>query len=150
MEVDTIINTGDIVAESTSVVARSPLALDLSKRCSILLENFGITSHDRTLRLPFDLPQVVVDYAFKSSSSGSASELLEALSKLVAEDGMAVPVFQAFGPIVLDLLARWLEDAQPAGIDVLESRLVSLASLASPRPDLWRYVNSIGSSPSPC
>jgi hypothetical protein len=100
--------------------------------------------------LPVDLPQVVVDYAFKSSSTSSASELVEALSKLVAEDGLAVPVFRAFRPILLDFLARWLEDAQPAGIEVLESRLVSLASLASLRPDLWRYVNCFGLRSSPC
>jgi hypothetical protein len=62
------------------------------------------------------------------------------LSGMMAVDGLSNTVISAFGPILPDLLARWLENADSLSAEDWESRLVTIAGLAALRPDLWTYV----------
>jgi len=137
MEVDTV-SLGE-TSDSTHRVACHPLALDLSQRCSLLLQDLGIASSSK-LRLPIDVAQVIFDYAFNSNEGLSSAALLESLSRLLAVDGLASSVIRYFASILPDLLARWLDDTDTLGAELLESRLATVACLAALRPDLWRYV----------
>jgi midasin len=120
--------------------SRSPLALNLSQRCSILLEDLGVTAGERTASLPIDIAQIILDYTNRTSPLDHEPELLDALSTLASVEGVSSSVYHAFAPILLDLFARWLDD-KSADIKVMEARLVALASVAALRPDLWTYVS---------
>jgi len=137
MEVDTV--PIEEVSESTSRVDTHPLALDLNKRCSLLLQDLGVASSSKP-RLPIDVAQVIFDYAFNFNDKLSAAVLLECLSGSLAVDGLSNTVITAFGPILPDLLARWLEITGSLSAEEWEARLVAVAGLAALRPDLWRYV----------
>lgn len=138
MEVDTesLVEASDISQQ----VGSHPLALDLSKRCSLLLQDLGIASGSKP-RLPIDVAQVIFDYAFNLNDGLSAAALLEALSGLLAVEGVSGSVIRSFGPILPDLLARWLENTETLSAETWEARLVTVSSLAALRPDLWRYVH---------
>jgi midasin len=138
MEVDTV--PFEEVSESSSRVDIHPLALDLNKRCSLLLQDLGVASSSKP-RLPINVAQVIFDYAFNPNDKLSAAALLESLSGLLAVDGISNSVISAFGPILPDLLARWLENADSLSTEDWESRLVTIAGLAALRPDLWTYVH---------
>ena len=137
MEVDTI--PIEEVSESSPRVDTHPLVLDLNKRCSLLLQDLGVASSSKP-RLPIDVAQVIFEYAFIPDEKLSAAALLESLSDLLAIDGISNSVISAFGPILPDLLARWLENADGLSAEDWEARLVTVAGLAALRPDLWRYV----------
>jgi midasin len=137
MEVDTI--SIEEVSQSSPQVESHPLALDLNKRCSLLLQDLGVASSSKP-RLPIDVAQVIFDYTFNPDEGLSASALLESLSDLMAVDGISNNVISAFGPILPDLLARWLENTDRLSAEDWESRSATAASLAALRPDLWRYV----------
>jgi midasin len=137
MEVDTV--PIEEVSESSPRVDIHPLALDLNKRCSLLLQDLGVASSSKP-RLPTDVAQVIFGYAFNSNEKLSAATLLESLSGLMGVDGISSIVISAFGPILPDLLARWLENADSLSAEDWESRLVTIAGLAALRPDLWTYV----------
>lgn len=136
MEVDSIAQE---VVEVSTGAENHPLALDLTKRCSTLLQDLGVASSSKP-RLPIEVAQVIFDYAFNLNESPSVPKLLESLSGLLAVDGAANSVISTFGPILPDLLARWLEDTENLSAEVWESRLATVAGLATLRPDLWRYV----------
>ena len=137
MEVDTV--PIEEVLEVSPQVASHPLALDLNKRCSLLLQDLGVASSSKP-RLPVDVAQVVFDYAFNTDDELSIAALLESLSGLMAVDGLSSIIIAAFGPILPDLLARWLENTDSSSAADWEARLVTVAGLAALRPDLWRYV----------
>ncbi|KAL7420043.1 AAA ATPase midasin [Cryptotrichosporon argae] len=113
-----------------------PLGLDLHERSRLLLGDLGLTS--AILVSPVSVPQIVFDFAADHAASPSA--LLDALSFLAAYDGVTDLVVSRFAPLALDLFARWLDSAQPAGQEEWEQRLAVLASLAEPRPDLWSLI----------
>lgn len=117
----------------------SPLALNLGQRCSILLEDLGVTAGEQTASLPIDIAQIILDYTNQTSPLDHEPELLDALSTLASVEGVSSSVYHAFAPILLDLFARWLDD-KSADINVMEARLIALASVAALRPDLWTYV----------
>lgn len=111
------------------------LSVDLPSRCAALLSNLGIDPVNPATKSPIIVPSVVIDYALYRATQ-SPSDLLDALSLLVAIDGISDQVIQVFEPILLDLCARWL------GLGTVmdeewEQRLILMASLASLRPDLW-------------
>lgn len=137
MEVDTV--PIEEVSESSPRVDIHPLALDLNKRCSLLLQDLGVASSSKP-RLPIDVAQVIFDYAFDPNDKLSTAALLESLSSLLAVDGISNTVISAFGPILPDLLARWFERADSLSAEDWEARLVAVAGLAALRPDLWTYV----------
>jgi hypothetical protein len=116
-----------------------PLAIDLQLRCSIFLKDLGVTSTTNT-RLPVDIAQVILDYAFAPDTARSPAALLETLSELLAIDGLTKNVVHAFGPILLDLLARWMDITGSIISGLWEARLSTVAYLAALRPDLWTYV----------
>jgi midasin len=138
MEVDTVPLNGEL--ETISRVETHPLALDLSKRCSLFLQDLGVASSSKP-RLPTTVAQVIFDYALNFDEGLSAATLLQTLSGLLSIDGMSGAVIRSFGPILPDLLARWLEDTGTLSAEIWESRLQAVASLAALRPDLWRYVS---------
>ena len=137
MEVDTI--PIEELSESSPRVDTHPLVLDLNKRCSLLLQDLGVASSSKP-RLPIDVAQVIFDYAFNPDEKLSATALLESLSSLMGVDGISNSVISAFGPILPDLLARWLENADGSSAEDWEARLATVAGLAALRPDLSRYV----------
>jgi hypothetical protein len=137
MEVDTV--RIEEVSESSPRVDIHPLALDLNKRCSLLLQDLGVASSSKP-RLPINVAQVIFDYAFNPNDKLSAATLLESLSGLLAVDGISNTVITAFGPNLPDLLARWLENPGSLSAEDWEAKLVAVAGLAALRPDLWRYV----------
>jgi len=143
MEVDTV--PIEEVSESSPRVDSHPLALDLNTRCSLLLQDLGVASSSKP-RLPINVAQVIFDYAFNPTEGLSAGTLLESLSGLLAIDGLSNGVISAFGPILPDLLARWLENADSLSAEDWEARLVTVAGLAALRPDLWRYVPCLDQS----
>lgn len=69
--------------------------------------------------------------SFAASTPTSPAALLAELSSLASNEALAGAVARRFAPLLLDILARWLD--APAS----EERLAVLASLAEPRPDLW-------------
>jgi midasin len=141
MEVDndTSSNAAISAVPSEAELSRSPLALNLGQRCSILLEDLGVTAGEQTASLPIDVAQFILDYTNQTSPLDHEPELLDALSMLASVEGVSASVYHAFGPILLDLFARWSDD-KTADINVLEARLVALTSVAALRPDLWTYV----------
>jgi len=143
MEVDTI--PIEEVSESSPRVDTHPLVLDLNKRCSLLLQDLGVASSSKP-RLPIDVAQVIFDYAFNPDEKLSATALLESLSSLMGVDGISNSVISAFGPILPDLLARWLENTDSFSAEAWEARSAAAAGLAAFRPDLWRYVPCLDQS----
>jgi midasin len=141
MEVDTV--PVEEVSESSPRVDTHPLALDLYKRCSLLLQDLGVASGSKP-RLPTDVAQVIFNYASNPNDKLSAGTLLESLSGLMGVDGISNSVISAFGPILPDLLARWLENTDSLSAEDWEARLVAVAGLAALRPDLWTYVPWVG------
>jgi hypothetical protein len=136
MEVDPIVQD-EVVIDTPLRLEGHPLALDLQQRCSILLQDLGIISSS-TPRLPVAIAQVIFDYAFTADHTGSVSALLAALSELLAVDGVSSKVVRAFGPILPDLLARWLGKGVGLDAEIMESQLSTVAFLSSLRPDLWK------------
>lgn len=105
----------------------SPLSCDLAQRSHLLFSDLeGIP-----------LPSTKSSTA-EGQDQASGAYLLRELAAIAEVPGAAEPVFRRFAPLALDIVARWLEDLPSQ--DSWEARLAVLASLAEPRPDLWRYV----------
>lgn len=86
----------------------NPLEIDLEQRATSLGEDLGI-----------QIPQ-------------RGAELLSSLSSIASRPGGIAPVARRFAPVLLDIVARWLDGADEAG-----DRLAAISDLAEPRPDLW-------------
>lgn len=144
MEIDSVphqeVNQAEVLDRPP--VITNPLDIDLQLRCSIFLQDLGVTS-TTTPRLPVDIAQVIFDYAFTTGTATSSAALLESLSGLLAIEGLSKNVIHAFGPVLSDLLARWLENADSISSELWEARLSTVAYLAALRPDLWTYVSFI-------
>jgi hypothetical protein len=141
MEIDTVAHDE---VKQTEVLDQSlgtgnPLAIDIQLRCSMFLQDLGATPTTNP-RLPVDIAQIIFDYAFSIGSGHSPATLLESLSGLLAIDGLTRNVVHAFGPILSDLLARWMDDTGSTTSGLWEARLSTVAYLAALRPDLWTYV----------
>lgn len=105
----------------------SPLTCDLAQRSHLLFSDLeGIP-----------LPSTKSSAA-EGQDQASGAYLLRELAAIAEVPGAAEPVFRRFAPLALDIVARWLEDLPSQ--EGWEARLAVLASLAEPRPDLWRYV----------
>lgn len=103
----------------------SPLSCDLAQRAHLLFS---------------DLDGISLPASVSSGAQGqvqvSGGYLLGELAAIAEVPGAAEPVFRCFAPLALDIVARWLQDLPSQAS--WEARLAVLASLAEPRPDLWR------------
>lgn len=113
----------------------SPLDFDLCSACLSLCEELGCTSVGGASTL--GLPEDVYVTAYQPEGVSSVQRLLEGLSRSIAQPGLAEPIARHFDVILLDILARWLDNTSAISLDVWEARLYAAASLAEMRPDLW-------------
>ncbi|WVN89377.1 uncharacterized protein L203_104600 [Cryptococcus depauperatus CBS 7841] len=118
----------------------SPLQLDLRRQLDLLLEDIGLLSQSGPTSVP--IPDIFFQYKASNVAAGSTRQLLEALSWLSAQEGLSQYVLSRFRPIILDILARWLENASNTDAKTLEKRLHVFASLAEVCPELWSLVNA--------
>ncbi|WVQ69350.1 uncharacterized protein L199_007567 [Kwoniella botswanensis] len=140
MEVDIASSLDDqIVSGPSSPAHISPLHLDLRRQTTLLLDDLGYSPSSPA---PVSVPRIVFDYAFNASSSCSTTELLDALSLICAFEGVSAFVISRFQPVLIDLLARWLEDSAFSDIELLEKRLTTLTSLADVYPELWSLIHT--------
>lgn len=131
-------------ATSNSLQFSSPINLDLRQQAVQLLAQLGYTpdtpfatSSSLTAEASSAL-ELIYNYAFRQASF-EASSVINAISTVSAAQGIFELVMRSFQPIMLDILARWLEPSSSAlPQEIKESRLAIMASLASVRPDLWR------------
>ncbi|WWD07578.1 hypothetical protein V865_005679 [Kwoniella europaea PYCC6329] len=140
MEVDVASHLDNqIVSGPSSPAHISPLHLDLRRQTTLLLNDLGYTPSSPA---PVSVPRIVFEYAFNASSSFSTTELLDALSLICAFEGVSAFVISRFQPILIDLLARWLEDSAFSDIELLEKRLTTLTSLADLYPEFWSLIHA--------
>ncbi|WWC86817.1 uncharacterized protein L201_001696 [Kwoniella dendrophila CBS 6074] len=116
-----------------------PLNLDLKQQLILLLSDLGYTPSSTS---PVSVPRIIFDYAISTDEPSSASELLDALSLLCAYEGYSTIVIARFQPILIDLLARWLNNAAFSDVDLLERRLSVLTSLCDAHPELWSLITA--------
>ncbi|WVR04698.1 hypothetical protein IAU60_001709 [Kwoniella sp. DSM 27419] len=143
----------DLIASASSVVAGevplgseigvdpvsppSPLHLDLKEQSRLLLADMGCSTLETA---PVSVPRIIFDHA--AGSGASPSELLGALSLMAAYEGSSQHVLSRFRPILIDILARWLEDSQSSDLASMERRLAVLASLSNVEPRLWSLISA--------
>ncbi|WVW78385.1 hypothetical protein I302_100339 [Kwoniella bestiolae CBS 10118] len=138
MEVDPIPDSmTDQVSPHTAPARASPLNLDLQHQLSLFLGDLGYSPSSPP---PISVPRIIFDYAFSSTSRSSVADILDALSLICAFEGVSSFVTSRFQPILIDLLARWLEDSSFHDVQLLENRLAVLSSLADTSPELWSLI----------
>ena len=93
-----------------------PLLLNLSRQTTALLSS---------------IPKSSVDYGSIVSSS-STSQLLSALSSALANPCLTKIVAKLFRPLLVDLCARWIDDAENS-----EHHLVALSYLVEVHEELY-------------
>ncbi|WVQ83143.1 hypothetical protein IAT38_005281 [Cryptococcus sp. DSM 104549] len=118
----------------------SPLHLDLRHQAALFLSDLGLSQF--TDSPPITIPRIIFDYATGREVQGATSQLLGALSSLAADEGVSGFVLARFQPVILDLLARWLEDAAFTDQVVLEKRLLVLSSVTETNPELWSLITA--------
>jgi midasin len=111
----------------------------IREAATLLLADLGCTSS--TSSSPVRIPRIIFDLADSTISLTETvhSELLEALTTLL-DAGLEELLALRFRPLILDLLARWLELPGDLPVDLWEKRLAVIAALAGALPELWRYV----------
>ncbi|WWC68040.1 uncharacterized protein I206_101959 [Kwoniella pini CBS 10737] len=117
----------------------SPLSLDIRHQLTLLLGDLGCTP---TTPSPVTIPRIIFEYTSNIDSSSPVSELLDALSFILAFEGLSEFVISRFQPILIDLLARWVQDPAPTDFSLLERRLSVLTSVADVYPDLWTVIST--------
>ncbi|KAK8847475.1 hypothetical protein IAR55_005333 [Kwoniella newhampshirensis] len=127
-------------AAATIAADSFPLHLDLRHQLNLLLGDIGLTSASPSP--PVSVPRIIFDYATSDGTSASTSQLLDALSLLAAYEGVSNYVLSRFRPILIDLLARWLDDAAFADQALTERRLDVLASISELHPELWSLITA--------
>lgn len=111
----------------------------LREAATLLLADLGCTSS--TSSSPIRIPRIIFDLADSTTllMETAHSDLLEALAILL-DAGIEELLVLRYRPLILDLLARWLELPGAPSVDVWEKRLAVIAALAGALPELWRYV----------
>lgn len=141
MEIDNVeAEAGPSTPTSSTSQYPSPLSFNLAAACRSLCEDCGAT--DATQALSLGLNSIVINAAFDvDPRSTSVAQLSNDLSQLLSQSSTAPLVIRHFGPVLLHLLAPWLDTPASISLDLWEQRLPVVASLASLRPDLWRLVD---------
>ncbi|WVQ75947.1 hypothetical protein IAR50_005582 [Cryptococcus sp. DSM 104548] len=132
MEEDQHMVLDPIATQEAPKVSPSPLALDLGYQVRLFLGDVNQLNSTTGA-----LPQAIYDYA---RGSGSTQQLLSALSTIAAHEGLFELVVARFEPVLLDVLARWLEPSAFTDIELLEKRLSVLSMLGETRPHLWSLI----------
>lgn len=101
---------------ASSSAIHDPLAINLRRQKRALLSD-----------IPADSP-----YAAALLSARTNTELLAALSALLAEPALTLSIATYFRPILFDLCARWLDDSQNT-----EDQLVALCLLVEVHEELF-------------
>ena len=111
----------------------------LREAATLLLADLGCTSS--TSSSPVRIPRIIFDLADSTTPlMGTAhADLLEALTTLL-NAGLEELLVLRYRPLILDLLARWLELPGALSVDLWEKRLAVIAALAGALPELWRCV----------
>lgn len=135
MEVDTQVSPPKEVA----TVAPRPLYIDLWSQVNKLLGDLNLSS--TSSHSPVSIPDIFFSYSASNRASVSIKELLQALSSLASYPGVFNHVQLRFQPILMDLLARWIEESETLDYDLLERRLSILSLLVESDPELWRCVS---------
>ncbi|ORY30348.1 hypothetical protein BCR39DRAFT_598381 [Naematelia encephala] len=123
--------------------SRSPLAVDLQQQCTSLLEDLHYHENSPIMATTsYSISPILLDYAssFNSSSLLRPTLLLDQLAALLSHEVAHEAVTIRFRPLILDLLARWLDETQLSD-DEWEARLSILARLAEPLPELWQFIS---------
>jgi hypothetical protein len=132
---------GPSVVDVSPVAKSSPLTFDLAAASLRLFTDIGIVDLEQAKRS--GLPESLVQAAFSDDPSiVQPDQLLPAISHLASQSGMQDLITRHFGPIMLQIIAPWLQELNTLAAEVWESRLYFVASLAAVRPDMWRYVDA--------
>ena len=137
----TILRMGLEDSLDTSMESPSASALlQLQEAAASLLGDLGFASSSpRSLPSPVTIPRIIFDYAFSESTpEDDLLSLLDALTFLAAHEGISYHVLQHFGPLAVDLLARWLEPEEELSLENWETRLAIIAAICSAVPQIWR------------
>lgn len=134
MEVDTQVNPPKEVATD----APRPLYIDLWSQVDKFLGDLNLSS--TSSHSPISIPDIFFSCSASNQASVSIKQLLQALSSLASYPGVFNHVQLRFQPILMDLLARWIEESESLDYDLLERRLSILSLLVEINPEFWRYV----------
>jgi hypothetical protein len=117
----------------------SPGGSWLREAATLLLADLGCASS--TSSSPIRIPRIIFDLADSTTSltETAHSDLLQGLA-ILFDAGLGELLVLRYRPLILDLLARWLESPGALPADLWEKRLAVIAALASALPELWRYV----------
>lgn len=107
-----------------STVPAAAQVFDFSQACTALVAEIEASRND--LAIPMALRDL------------DTSTMLQALSSFANLKGTMDIVLRHFDPVLLAILAPWLDDIHAASAEALEDRLCALAEVASLRPDVWR------------
>ncbi|WWC59552.1 uncharacterized protein I303_102108 [Kwoniella dejecticola CBS 10117] len=118
---------------------QSPLNLDLRHQINLLLTDLGCASSSAS---PISIPRIIFDYTLDHEPKSSTSDVLDALSLILAFEGISEFVISRFQPILCDLLARWVSDTANTDFDVMVRRLSVMSSIADIYPDLWSIISA--------
>jgi len=115
----------------------SPFSFDLAAASARFCADIGCT--DATASRRAAIPEVVVNAAFADHVEDvSTADLTMTLSQLISQPGFTEPITTHFGPVLLPILAHWLETDTSLSVKEWESRLTVMAFVAPLRPALWR------------
>lgn len=109
-----------------STVPVAAQVFDFSQACAAFVAEIEASRND--LAIPTALRDL----------DTSTISMLQALSSFANLKGTMDIVLHHFDPVLLAILAPWLDDIHAASAQALEDRLCALAEVASLRPDVWR------------
>ncbi|EAL18568.1 hypothetical protein CNBJ2090 [Cryptococcus deneoformans B-3501A] len=136
MEVDTQVNPPKEVATD----APRPLYIDLWSQVDKFLGDLNLSS--TSSHSPISIPDIFFSCSASNQASVSIKQLLQALSSLASYPGVFNHVQLRFQPILMDLLARWIEESESLDYDLLERRLSILSLLVEINPEFWSLVHT--------
>jgi hypothetical protein len=90
---------------------------------------------DSSLAARGGFAQPIINAATERTETDTAA-LLQGLSQLLAAPGMVEHVSKHFGPLLVDLMARWIGQRE-VGLLEEERRLAVVAALCGTLPELW-------------
>lgn len=115
----------------------SPFSFNLAAASARFCADIGCT--DATAARRAALPDVIINAAYDERPDAiDSADLLSVLSQLVSQPGLTEPIATHFRPVMLPILAHWLETGSTLPVEEWEKRLGVVASMAPLRPDLWR------------
>lgn len=156
MQVDVIDLDDDTESESSSIMiiddpsksapttddTRHVTRFDFKRQIAAFLEEIGVQSAgDRPEYIPQDAFDLAFDGAFKTETTLSAGSVLEGLSRILGIPGLTELFIKHFRPILLDLIARWVQSSSSQTTsEEWERKLFVVAELAQHVPEAWSYV----------